>query len=130
MQSTLQDQETPKMLAFNGGGSRYLVERRRDLRVRRSPGNLHGGGAWLRGLFPCSWGQCASSFTMTELSTRVVSLVGNVCRSLASQRRGRKCFAPVVQALHFLQATIRYTEPTASVKVRLFSPVIMTGFWL
>lgn len=68
MQSSLQDRETPKTMLFDGGGSRDLVERRRDPRcggeersrllglkttgsgflIFRSPGNLHGGGAWLR----------------------------------------------------------------------------------
>ncbi|CDY54189.1 BnaCnng26360D [Brassica napus] len=98
MQSSLQDRETPKTLLFDGGGSRDLVERRRDPRcggeersrllglkktgsgflIFRSPGNLHGGGAWLRSLVSGSRGLRASGFTMKELSTGVVGSVGNV----------------------------------------------------
>uniref|UniRef100_M4D5S7 Uncharacterized protein n=1 Tax=Brassica campestris TaxID=3711 RepID=M4D5S7_BRACM len=118
-------------MLFDGGGSRDLVERRRDPRcggeersrllglkttgsgflIFRSPGNLHGGGAWLRSLVSGSRGLRASSFTMKELSTGVVGLVGNVWRSLTSQRRGRRYFTPVVQAPHFFKPLLGTPNP-------------------
>ena len=48
---------------------------------------------------------------MKELSTGVVGLVGNVWRSLASQRRGWRFFAPVARAPHFFKPLLDTPNP-------------------
>nr|VDC66204.1 unnamed protein product [Brassica rapa] len=133
MQSSLQDRETPKTMLFDGGGSRDLVERRRDPRcggeersrllglkttgsgflIFRSPGNLHGGGAWLRSLVSGSRGLRASSFTMKELSTGVVGLVGNVWPP------GSEVFRSGGTSSRFFKPLLGTPNPQIAVKVRL-----------